>query len=78
MTAGGPARSAEPMSTDAPILFVLYTAADGTTEFRREDEAVERARGRDGAKVVRVERTGGFEARQRVWPTVGPVYRKAG
>ena len=66
------------MSTDAPILFVVHTNANGTIEFRGEDEAVEQARGRFGATVVRVERTGGFEARQRVWPTVGPVYRKAG
>ena len=67
------------MSTPAALtVYVVYSPGAGEAEFPRENEAAADALARPGAKVIRVEREGRSEARQRIWPTVGPVYRKAG
>ena len=53
----------------------LVAGHDGPGEpYPSEAEAVAAAKGRPESWVVCLTESGGYATRQRVWPTVGPVY----
>lgn len=61
------------MAVTTERFLVTYDGHDGET-FGEQSAAVEAAKSRPEAWVVCVTESGGYQTRQRVWPTVGPVY----
>lgn len=54
--------------------YVVTTRGRPDELFGSKAEAVQRARGREGAQVVCRTTRGSYVTRQTVWPTIGPVF----
>lgn len=61
------------MAVTTEQFLVTYNGHDGEV-FGDESAAVEAAKSRPEAWVVCMAESAGYQTRQRVWPTVGPVY----
>ena len=63
------------MSSTATIRrYLVVRDGQPGESYPTEDEAVAAAKALPESWVVCLTESGGYETRQRVWPTVGPVY----